>query len=225
MPSVSEGIHSCFGLNGFSRIAAVAVLQTTRASLVDRDRRERGQGSLLLSGHMFFCFFSPPAGSAWGGRSELARVGWGDLKNKPYLLLAGCTSLKMVLMQPDMEIMFAFSFFQCRWCISKLHVTVPSHQAVARPAAWDRCWPERPLTHPVFQIASDRCQSGHGTLARSLVSQPYTLTFKASDIALVKEQTPYRIPSKEQRAGNSGGHWEALGTAWVSSFPPALLLT
>lgn len=135
---------------------------------------ERGQGSLLLLGHMFF---PPPAGSAWRGRSELARVGRGNLKNKPCLLLAGHTSLKMVLIQPDMEIMFAFSFSQCPWCISKLIVTVPSHQAETRPAAWDRCWPERPLTHPTFQIASDRCQGGHAAPARSLVSQSYTLTF------------------------------------------------
>lgn len=91
-------------------------------------------------------------------------------------------------MQPDMEIMFAFSFFQCHWHISKLYVTVPSHQAGTSPSAWDRCWPERPLTHPEFQIASDRCQGGHGAPARLLVSQPYTLTFKASDIALVKDQ-------------------------------------
>lgn len=79
MPSVSEGIHSCFGLNGFSRIAAVAVLQTTRASLVDRDRRERGQGSLLLSGHMFFCFcFSPSCRlclrrTQWAGKGGMRR--------------------------------------------------------------------------------------------------------------------------------------------------------
>lgn len=158
---------------------------------------ERGQGSRLLLGHMFF---SPPAGSAWGGCTELARVGRGDLKNKPCPFLAGCTSLKTVLMQPDMEIMFAFSFFQCCWCISKLSVTVPSHQAGTRPAAWDRCWPERPLTHPAFQIASDRCQGGHGSPARSLVSQLYTLTFKASDIVLVTQQAQHT----QQRTAEQG---------------------
>lgn len=153
-------------------------------------------------------FFSPPAGSAWGGCSEQAKVGRGDLKNKPFPLLAGCTSLKMVLMQADMEIMFAFSFFHCCWCISKRSLTVPSHQAGIRPAAWDRCWPERPLTHPAFQIARDRCQGGHGAAVRSLVSQPYTLTFKASDIALVKEQAQH---TQQRTAGNSGEHWEVLG--------------
>lgn len=217
MPSVSDGIRSCFGHSGFSRIAAVAVLQTTSASLIDRDRRKRSGLSFALEAYVF----SPPAGFAWGGCIELARVGRGDLKNKPCLVLAGRTSLKTVLIQPDVEIMFAFSFFQCRWCISKLSVTVPSHQAGTRPAAWDRCWPERPLTHPAFQIASDRCQGGHGAPARSLVSQPYILTFKASDIALLRNKLS--IPSKEQQSREQRrALMRSAGTEWVSSFLPAL---
>lgn len=167
MLGVSEAIHSSFRHNSFSRIAAMVVLQTTTASLIDRDRRERSGLAFALGAYVF---------------SPSCRLCLGRTKNKPCPLLAGCTSLKMVLMQADMEIMFGFSFFQCCWCISKHSLTVPSHRAGIRPAAWDRCWPERPLTHPAFQIASDRCQGGHGAAVRSLVSQPYTLTFKASDI-------------------------------------------
>lgn len=184
MPDVSDGIRPCFGPNSFSRMVAVAFLQTISASLIDRDRRERSGLAFAFGAYVF----SPPASFAWGQCSELACVGRGDLKNKPCLLLTERTSLKTVLMQSDMEIMFAFLFFQCHWCISKLSATDPSHQAGTRPAAWDRCWPERPLTHSTFQIASDRCQGGHEAPVRSFVLQPYTLTFKASDIGLVKEQ-------------------------------------
>lgn len=53
MPNVSEGIHSCFGHNGFSRIAAMAVLQTTRASLIDRDRTERSGLAFAIGAYVF----------------------------------------------------------------------------------------------------------------------------------------------------------------------------
>lgn len=54
MPDVSEGIHSCLRHNTFSRIAAMAVLQTTTASLIDRDRRERSGLAFALGAYVFF---------------------------------------------------------------------------------------------------------------------------------------------------------------------------
>lgn len=48
-------------------------------------------------------------------------------------LLAGWNSAPSALMQPDMKIMFAFSFPQLSWCVIKLNLTVPYHQAGAGP--------------------------------------------------------------------------------------------
>lgn len=53
MPDVSDGIHSCFGHKSFSRIVAMAGLQTTSASLLDRDRRERSRLAFAFGAYVF----------------------------------------------------------------------------------------------------------------------------------------------------------------------------
>lgn len=53
MPDVSDSIHFCFGRNCFSRVVAMAVLQTTPASLIDRDRRERSGLAFAIGAYAF----------------------------------------------------------------------------------------------------------------------------------------------------------------------------
>lgn len=81
------------------------------------------------------------------------------------------------LMQPDVEIMFAFSFFGEIPVVVKLAVTVGDHQAVLgpRPIAalrlWDSCWTVRPTTPlGALTIAGDRCQDQRGLCLNSAVT-------------------------------------------------------
>lgn len=67
------------------------------------------------------------------GCDERGRVGRRNPESGSCPLLAGWKSALLALMRPDMKIMFAFSFPQLSWCVMKLKLTVPYHQAEEGP--------------------------------------------------------------------------------------------
>lgn len=123
---------------------------------------------------------------------------WHSPENGSCPLLAGWNSALSALMQPDMKIMFAFSFPQLSWCVMKLKLTVPYHQAGAGPvipsAVQDRCQPE---SRPTLPAPADRKRHMPGPARGSCLSTCVTappwacaLTFMASDTVLVtKDET------------------------------------
>lgn len=84
MPIVSDGILSCFGHNCFSGIAATAVLQTTTASLMDKDRRERSGIAFAFGAYVF-----PPSCWLCLKRTQWAGKG-GQRQSEEQTLSAPC---------------------------------------------------------------------------------------------------------------------------------------